>query len=229
MRCVIYSRVSTEEQTTDNQLRQLREYADRQGWNIIEEIQDVASGGKSAEERQGLKKVFTMARQRKFDVLLFWSLDRFSREGSRKTLEYLTKLDDYRVKWHSYTEEYISSLGIFADAIISLMACLAKQERIRISERTKAGLARVKAKGKVLGRPTDVIADTEQIRELRQSGHSLSEISQITGYQKLVFTGFSPLESVLRNYSKQNESISEKVSFFDFYLQSRLIKRSAGY
>jgi DNA-invertase len=62
MRCVIYSRVSTEEQTTDNQLRQLREYADRQGWNIIEEIQDVASGGKSAEERQGLKKVFVMAR-----------------------------------------------------------------------------------------------------------------------------------------------------------------------
>jgi len=56
MRCVIYSRVSTEEQTTDNQLRQLREYADRQSWNIIEEIQDIASGGKSAEERQGLKK-----------------------------------------------------------------------------------------------------------------------------------------------------------------------------
>ena len=184
MRCVIYSRVSTEEQSTDNQLRQLREYADRQSWNIIEEIQDVASGGKSAEERQGLKKVFTMARQRKFDVLLFWSLDRFSREGSRKTLEYLTKLDDYRVKWHSYTEEYISSLGIFSDAIISLMACLAKQERIRISERTKAGLARVKAKGKILGRPTDVIADTEQIRELRRSGHSLSEISRITEVSK---------------------------------------------
>lgn len=184
MRCVIYSRVSTEEQTTDNQLRQLREYADRQGWNIVEEIQDIASGGKSAEERQGLKKVFIMARQRKFDILLFWSLDRFSREGSRKTLEYLTRLDSYQMKWHSYTEEYISSLGIFSDAIISLMACLAKQERIRISERTKAGLARVKAKGKVLGRPTDVIADTEQIRELRQSGYSLSEISQITGVSK---------------------------------------------
>lgn len=184
MRCVIYSRVSTEEQTTDNQLRQLREYADRQGWNIVEEIQDIASGGKSAEERQGLKKVFIMARQRKFDVLLFWSLDRFSREGSRKTLEYLTRLDSYQMKWHSYTEEYISSLGIFSDAIISLMACLAKQERIRISERTKAGLARVKAKGKILGRPTDVIADTEQIRELRQSGHSLSEIAKITGVSK---------------------------------------------
>lgn len=228
MRCVIYSRVSTEEQTTDNQLRQLREYADRQGWNIVEEIQDIASGGKSAEERQGLKKVFIMARQRKFDVLLFWSLDRFSREGSRKTLEYLTRLDSYHTKWHSYTEEYISSLGIFADAIISLMACLAKQERIRISERTKAGLARVKAKGKVLGRPTDVIADTEQIRELRQSGHSLSEIAKTQACQKLVFIDFFLHESVLRNFSKQNESISPKVSFLTLHLQSLLIKRSAG-
>lgn len=184
MRCVIYSRVSTEEQTTDNQLRQLKEYVSRQNWDIVEEIQDIASGGKSVEERQGLKKVFTMARQRKFDVLLFWSLDRFSREGSRKTLEYLTRLDDYHVKWHSYSEEYISSLGIFSDAIISLMACLAKQERIRISERTKAGLARVKARGKILGRPTDVAADKDQIRELRQNGHSLSKISQITGVSK---------------------------------------------
>lgn len=184
MRCVIYSRVSTEEQSTDNQSRQLREYAVRQNWEVIEEVQDIASGGKSAEERQGLKKVFAMARQRKFDVLLFWSLDRFSREGSRKTLEYLTKLDDFHTKWHSYTEEYISSLGIFADAIISLMACLAKQERIRISERTRAGLARVKARGKVLGRPTDVVADTGKLKELRQNGYSLSEIARITGVSK---------------------------------------------
>lgn len=56
MRCVIYSRVSTEEQTTDNQLRQLREYADRQSWNIIEEIQDVASGGNPQKNAKGSKK-----------------------------------------------------------------------------------------------------------------------------------------------------------------------------
>ena len=85
------------------------------------------SGGKSAAERAGLNNIFKMAHKKKFDVLLFWSLDRFSREGSRKTLEYLTRLDNYRVKWHSFTEEYISSLGIFADAIISIMAALAKQ------------------------------------------------------------------------------------------------------
>ena len=122
MRCVIYSRVSTEEQNTDNQIKELREYAKRQEWSIVEIISDVCSGGKSASERGGLKKVFQIARQKKCDVVLFWSLDRFSREGSRQTLNYLTKLDNYKVKWHSYTEEYISSLGVFADAIISLMA-----------------------------------------------------------------------------------------------------------
>ena len=175
MRCVIYTRVSTEDQTVENQISQLKEYAERQNWNIIDIVSDVASGGKSANERSGLKKVLAMARQRKYDVLLFWSLDRFSREGSRKTLEYLSKLDDFQVKWHSYTEEYISSLGIFADAIISLMACLAKQERIRISERTKAGLERVRSRGKKLGRSQT--ADVTAIRELRQQGFSLAQIA----------------------------------------------------
>ena len=178
MRCVIYSRVSTEEQNTDNQIKELTEYAKRQEWSIVEIISDVCSGGKSASEREGLKKVFQMSRQKKCDVVLFWSLDRFSREGSRQTLNYLTKLDNYKVKWHSYTEEYISSLGVFADAIISLMACLAKQERIRISERTKAGLARVKQHGKTLGRPKisdEIIAKT---KELKAQGLSYSAIAK---------------------------------------------------
>ena len=180
MRCLIYTRVSTttHDQTTENQVAQLKEYAHRQNWEIVEIIEEYCSGGKSAEERTGLKKVFSMARQKKFDVLLFWSLDRLSREGSRKTLEYLTRLDDCKVKWHSYTEEYISSLGIFADAIISLMACLAKQERIRISERTKAGLARVRAKGTALGRPRTKIEVILKAKELRLNGLSFSAIGR---------------------------------------------------
>ncbi len=108
MRCVIYSRVSTEEQNTENQINELLEYTKRQEWSVVEIIEDVCSGGKSASQREGLNKVFQMARQKKCDVVLFWSLDRFSREGSRQTLNYLTKLDNYKVKWHSYTEEYIS-------------------------------------------------------------------------------------------------------------------------
>ena len=184
MRCLIYTRVSTttHDQTTENQVAQLKEYAHRQNWEIVEIIEEYCSGGKSAEERTGLKKVFSMARQKKFDVILFWSLDRLSREGSRKTLEYLTRLDDWKVKWHSYTEEYISSLGIFSDAIISLMAALARQEKVRLSERVSAGLQRARNKGQKLGRPQ--IADTEKIKELRQSGHSLAEIAKCCGISR---------------------------------------------
>jgi DNA invertase Pin-like site-specific DNA recombinase len=152
MKCLIYSRVSTQDQTTENQIIQLKEYAAKQEWEIVEIITDVCSGGKAAEERQGLNKVFTMAHKKLFDVVLFYSLCRLSREGVRETLTYLTRLNDCGIKWHSYTELYLSSLGVFADAIVALMATLAKQERIRISERTKAGLARVKAKGVKLGR-----------------------------------------------------------------------------
>ena len=151
-------------------------------WEIVEIIEEYCSGGKSAEERTGLKKVFSMARQKKFDVLLFWSLDRLSREGARKTLEYLTRLDDCKVKWHSYAEEYISSLGIFSDAIISLMAALARQEKVRLSERVSAGLQRARNKGRKLGRPQ--IADTEKIKELRQNGHSLAEIAKRCGISR---------------------------------------------
>lgn len=178
MRCIIYSRVSTDDQTCENQLTQLKEYATRQNWGIHDIKSDVCSGGKSADERIGLREVFDLARRKQFDVLLFWSLDRFSREGSRKTLEYLTRLDTYNIKWHSYTEEYISSLGIFADAIISLMACLAKQERIRISERTKAGLNRVKSQGMKLGRPKTDSTMFRRALELKNNGLSYSAIGR---------------------------------------------------
>ena len=184
MRCVIYSRVSTEEQNTENQIKELLEYAKRQEWSIVEIISDVCSGGKSASQREGLNKVFQMARQKKCDVVLFWSLDRFSREGSRQTLNYLTKLDNYKVKWHSYMEEYISSLGIFADAIISLMACLAKQERIRISERTKAGLARVKQHGKTLGRPKISEEISRKAQDLKSQGMSYGDIAKSLNISK---------------------------------------------
>jgi DNA invertase Pin-like site-specific DNA recombinase len=80
-------------------------------------------------------------------LVLFWALDRFSREGVSATLKHLETLTSYGVAWRSYTEQYLDSAGIFRDAIISIVATLAKQERIRISERTLAGLARARANG----------------------------------------------------------------------------------
>ncbi|HCE46841.1 MAG TPA: resolvase [Lentisphaeria bacterium] len=184
MKCVIYLRVSTLEQNPANQLSELRKYSEKMGWLIEDVVEDRTSGGKGLEERTGLKKVFDMARQGKYDVLLFWSLDRFSREGSRKTLEYLTVLDSYKVRYHSFTEPYISSLGIFADCIISLLSTLAKQERIRISERTKAGLKVVAERGVKLGRPKTARAVIQKAKELRKQGKSFTEIGKEMGYTR---------------------------------------------
>lgn len=88
------------------------------------------------------------------------------------------------MKWHSYTEEYISSLGIFADAIIALMSCLAKQERIRISERTRAGLARVRAQGIKLGRPKVEQKKIQQAVALKERGLSYAAIGKEMGISK---------------------------------------------
>ena len=184
MRCMIYSRVSTGDQHFENQITQLKDYALKQDWEIVGVTTDVSSGSKSAKEREGLNQVFESAHKHEFDVLLFWSLDRFSREGSRQTLQYLTLLDSYNVQWHSFTEQYISSLGLFSDAIIAILSCLAKQERIRISERTKAGLERVKAKGIKLGRPKLPPEIRTQAKSLREKGLSYSRIGQAMGISK---------------------------------------------
>ncbi|MBC8378252.1 MAG: recombinase family protein [Planctomycetes bacterium] len=189
MRAVIYARVSTTDQKPENQIRELEAYAAKQGWEIVQTITDKVSGTKQAKDRAGLSKVLNMANQGKFDVLLFWSLDRLSREGTRETLCYLQTLTDRGVKWHSYTEEYLSSLGAFADVVISILSTLAKQERIRISERTKAGLERARKDGKTLGRPKGKRSakTTNQIRlvkQLRAEGHNFSKIGEQLGIHK---------------------------------------------
>lgn len=178
-KCLIYARCSTRDQETDNQVAQLKDYAAKQGWEVVEVVVDVCSGGKGVKERPGLDKVFDLARRRKYDVLLFWALDRFSREGSRKTIGYLSMLDDAGVDWHSFSEPYISSLGIFKDAIIAILSALAKQEKVRIGERTKAGLERtVRVNGTRLGRPKTDPTKIKKVLKLRSQGMSYGQIGK---------------------------------------------------
>ena len=183
--CQIYARVSTRDQECQSQIDQLKDYAQKQGWKIAETIVDVASGGKGVNERPGLDKVFQLAHKKKFDVLLFWALDRLSREGSRKTIQYLTQLDDYGVAWHSFTEQYLSSLGVFSDCIISLLSALAKQEKIRIGERTRAGLTRARLNGKKLGRPRTVGERGIKAILLRKQGLSFADIGKEMGVSRV--------------------------------------------
>ena len=152
MRTAIYARVSTRDgrQDTENQLRQLRAFAATQGWTVVHEYVDRASGKRS--DREQFQKMFAAASKREFDCLLFWSLDRLSREGTVETLNHLQRLTNYGVNYRSFTEQYLDSTGIFKEAVIGILAAVAKQERVRI-ERTIAGLERARAAGRVGGRP----------------------------------------------------------------------------
>ena len=179
MKIGIYCRVSTRDkgQETANQRLQLEQFARKQGWKVVKVYEDRASGKRGESGREAFKAMFAAAARREWNCLLFWSLDRFSREGAFPTLRYLTRLSELGVSYRSFTEEYINSTGIFGDVIVSLLATLAKQETIRLSERTIAGLERARALGRVGGRP-HVTCDRDKLLKLRAAGKSFAEIAK---------------------------------------------------
>jgi DNA invertase Pin-like site-specific DNA recombinase len=190
MRAALYLRVSTradkrdddaarqrKRQDVDNQRRQLREFCEAQGWQIVAEYTDEESGAKS--DRAGFRRMWQDAAQRRFDVLIFWALDRFSREGVLETLNYLQRLNSFGINWRSHTEQYLDSCGVFREAVLAILAAIAKQERIRVSERTRAGLDRAREKGTRSGRPIGrprLVFRRDQVRELRREGLSWRQI-----------------------------------------------------
>lgn len=176
----MYTRLSPnpKKEDTINQERDLKEFAERSKWEVVEIYTDInVSGTKKGIDRPQFKRMMADASKRRFDILLFWSLDRLSREGVYETHGYLKQLSNYGVEWKSFTEQYFDSLGMFKDAIISIMATLAKQERVRIVERTKAGLQTARDRGIVLGRPK-VKVTIRDIDSLRTLGRSQREISK---------------------------------------------------
>jgi DNA invertase Pin-like site-specific DNA recombinase len=177
---VIYGRVSRTKQDNENQLADLREFAQKQGWTLKHEYVDTIRGsGKKA--RLQFDAMMAAAFRKEFDGILFWKLDRFSREGVRKTLFYLSQLDGYKVAWRSYQEPWFDSCGPFKETVIAIMATLAEQERISISERTKAGLRSALRKGKKLGRPMANL-DMHKVHKLREQGLSLRAIGNKLGW-----------------------------------------------
>jgi DNA invertase Pin-like site-specific DNA recombinase len=182
MKVAIYTRVSGKSNRQDaaNQSLQLIEYCQRQGWQYVE-YTDRMSGTKA--DRQAFQQVFENARLKRIDLVLFWALDRFSREGVTETLNYLKVLDSYGVAWKSFTESYLDSTGMFREAVIAILAAVAKQEHARLSERVVAGLRRAKREGKVLGRKR-MIVDRDKIRAMHANGQSLRVIAAEIGISK---------------------------------------------
>ncbi len=176
----IYARVSTDDkgQDPENQLRQLRAWCERMSYLVVREYVEHENGGKGVEYRKVLAQLFDDAARREFDLLLVWSLDRFSREGMAATIGHLHRLNSHGVSFHSYTEEYLSTDNeLVRNILLAVLASLAKLEREKISQRTKAGLERARANGKILGRRRFSDGDRKKLRAALDTGATWHAVS----------------------------------------------------
>ena len=140
-RAAMYLRVSTLHQETENQLLQTVRFIEANGWERVELI-DHGSGRDA--EREKFQELFSLAARREIDLVVVWALDRFSREGVAETFAHIQKLASYGVGLVSVTEPHFRTTGPAGELLIAVAAWIAKQERIRISERVRAGLERAK-------------------------------------------------------------------------------------
>jgi DNA invertase Pin-like site-specific DNA recombinase len=187
MRIAIYARVSTDDkgQDPENQLRQLRQWCANAGHELMHEYVDRESGRKGINGRKQFAALFEDAHKRRFDCVLFWALDRFTREGMVPTILHLQRLAACGVGFHSYTEPHLATDNeLVRDILLALLASLAKQEAKRISERVKAGMARAKAQGKRVGRPAIPLRLKQQIAERIAAGETAYAVAKILGIDR---------------------------------------------
>jgi DNA invertase Pin-like site-specific DNA recombinase len=183
MRCAIYARVSDDKrQDASNQLTELREYAKRHDWEIVSEYIDGGTGSNA--QRPHFQQLFNDASRRKFDVVLVWALDRFSREGIPETFAHIQKLREHGVEFESYTEQNFRTMGVMGELMLAFFAAMAKFERQRLIERINAGLERARRQGTRSGNaigPPRKIFDREEVRRLHESGISNRQIAKRMG------------------------------------------------
>jgi len=169
-------------QGVDNRLSQLRQFAATQNWEVVGEYADHESGDKA--DGAEFCRMFRDAAQRRIDVALVWALDRLTREGVAETFEYIKRLASHGVQFVSFTEEHFRTTGPAGELVIAVAAWIAKQERVRISERVQAGVDRARAQGtksgRLIGRPR-VVFRRDQAIELRRGGLSWREIGRKLG------------------------------------------------
>ena len=162
-RAAIYVRVSTDKQTVENQVLQLRQIAERRGWEVVEVYNDAGiSGAKGRDQRPGLDRMLKDASKRSFDVVMAWAIDRLGRSlidllGTVQHLE-ACHVDLY------LDQQAIDTTTPTGKLMFQITGAFAEFERSMIRQRVKAGLARAVEQGKQLGRPK--IKDTIEKRIL---------------------------------------------------------------
>jgi DNA invertase Pin-like site-specific DNA recombinase len=159
----IYSCVSTDHQTTENQERELQAIADRMGWEVVKVYRDRGvSGAKSRENRPAFDALCKDAARRKFDMVMAWSVDRLGR-SLQDLVGFLSDVHGYGIDLFLH-QQGVDTTTPAGKALFQMMGVFAEFERAMIRERVKSGLERARAQGKTLGRPSIAPDKAEAIR-----------------------------------------------------------------
>ena len=180
MKVAIYVRVSTSEQTTENQVRELEAWADRAGHEIVAIYDDNGvSGAKGREYRIEFDKLLKGAVRREYDLVAAWSVDRLGR-SLQDLISFLQELHGAGVDLYLH-QQALDTTTPSGRAMFQMMGVFAEFERSMISERVKSGLARAKSNGTILGRPKVSKQREAQIMKLRKDGMGILRIGKELG------------------------------------------------
>lgn len=179
-RVALYLRVSTDDQTTDNQLRELQQVAERAGWEIVHVYRDHAiSGSKGRDKRPAFDQLLKDATRRKFDMVAAWSVDRLGR-SLQDLVGFLSEIHGAGVDLYLH-QQAIDTSTPAGKALFQMMGVFAEFERAMIVERVNAGLARARAQGKRLGRPKLPAAKRDAIRASLEAGTGVNKAAGLHG------------------------------------------------
>ena len=177
-RVCIYVRVSTTKQTVENQIQVLREYSDRCGYQVTQIYSDNGiSGSKGRQDRPGLDQMLRDGVQRKFEMVLVWSVDRLGRSVTH-LVEVMNELNELKIDLY-FNQQSIDTSTSSGRMIFGIFGCISEMERSLISERVKSGLDRAVSQGKKLGRPTKMNEGMKSaVKLLREKGMGIKQISK---------------------------------------------------
>lgn len=177
-RACLWLRVSTDTKGQDPALQRadLERICQQRGWEIVK-VYEVAESAFGKKPREQFVAMLEEARQARFNVVVAWSMDRFSREGEWSVTRVISMLQGYRVNFYSYNEPFLDTTGPFAGFLIPLFAWLAHQESVRKGRAVKLGMGKARAAGKNVGRP-EVAKKLaiSLIAQMRSEGRSWAEI-----------------------------------------------------
>ena len=176
----IYARVSTDGQSTENQLRELRAVAKRNGWVVTKEYVDHGiSGAKGRDQRAELDALLKASVRREFDLVMAWSVDRLGR-SLQHLIEFLSEIHSKGIDLYLH-QQGIDTTTPAGKAMFQMLGVFSEFERSMIKERVRARLDRAKAKGKTLGRPKVSNGLEQAIRRSREQGTGIKRTAKQLG------------------------------------------------